>query len=225
MDHSFWSVILAGVYDVKNLKLKLRPNEESKYNSPWNIAEDFNIDMSFSPDDIAGMLTGYEADHSTGMDIPALSRWLYDYTGGYPYMVSRICKLLDERIAGTADFPEKKDAWTKEGGLEAVCLFLKEPNTLFDDMVKKLCDYPEMRNMLHDILFQGVRYSFEIDNPNINIGVMFGFVKENRNAVVIANRLFETKLYNLFLSEAELEGRRAGELMDGRNQFVVHGML
>ena len=225
MDHSFWSVILAGVYDVKNLKLKLRPNEESKYNSPWNIAEDFNIDMGFCPGDIAGMITEYEADHSTGMDIPAMSRWIYDYTGGYPYMVSRICKLLDERIAGTADFPEKKDAWTKEGGLEAVRLFLKEPNTLFDDMVKKLCDYPEMKNMLHDILFRGVRYSFEIDNPNINIGVMFGFVKEKRNAVVIANRLFETKLYNLFLSEAELEGRQSGDLTDARNQFIVHGML
>ena len=63
--------------------------------------------MSFCPRDIAGMLTEYETDHSTGMDIPALSQWIYD-TGGYPYMVSRICKILHERIAKTADFPEKK---------------------------------------------------------------------------------------------------------------------
>lgn len=40
------------------------------------------------------------------------------------------------------------------------------------------------------------------------MGVMFGFVKEKENAVMIANRLFETKMYNLFLSEAELEGRK-----------------
>lgn len=33
-DFTFKSVILAGVYDVKNLKLKLRPEEEKKYNSP-----------------------------------------------------------------------------------------------------------------------------------------------------------------------------------------------
>ncbi len=52
-------------------------------------------------------------------------------------MVSRICKLLDERIANTADFLERKDAWTREGVLEVLRLFLKEPNTLFDDMVKK----------------------------------------------------------------------------------------
>ena len=43
---TFKSVILAGVYDIKNLKLKLRPDEERKYNSPWNIATPFNIDMS-----------------------------------------------------------------------------------------------------------------------------------------------------------------------------------
>lgn len=225
MDTTFQSVILAGVYDIKNLKLKLRPDEESKYNSPWNIAEDFHMDLSFNPKEIAGMLMEYEADYSTGMDISAVSQWIYDYTGGYPYMVSRLCKLIDERIAKTADFPEKKDAWTREGRLEALRLFLKESNTLFDDMVKKLYDYPEIKDMLYDILFRGVRYSFEIDNPNINVGVMFGFVKEEENAVMIANRLFETKMYNLFLSEAELEGRKIDNSVTESNRFVVHGML
>lgn len=43
-----------------------------------------------------------------GIDIPALSQWIYEYTGGYLYMVSRIWKILHERIAKTADFPEKK---------------------------------------------------------------------------------------------------------------------
>lgn len=37
-DKTFYSVILAGVHDVKNLKLKLRDDGEHKYNSPWNIA-------------------------------------------------------------------------------------------------------------------------------------------------------------------------------------------
>ena len=35
---TFHSVILAGVYDIRNLKLKIRPEEEHKYNSPWNVA-------------------------------------------------------------------------------------------------------------------------------------------------------------------------------------------
>ena len=44
----FHSVIFAGVYSIKNLKLKLRPESEHQYNSPWNIAADFKIGMAFS---------------------------------------------------------------------------------------------------------------------------------------------------------------------------------
>ncbi len=44
---TFQSVILAGVCDIKNLKLKIRPEVEHQYNSPWNIASDFMVNMSF----------------------------------------------------------------------------------------------------------------------------------------------------------------------------------
>ena len=70
-------------------------------NSPWNIAADFLIDMSFSIQDIEGMLQEYEQDHKTGMDTRALAELIYDYTSGYPFLVSRSCKLMDEYISGT----------------------------------------------------------------------------------------------------------------------------
>ena len=57
------------MYDIKNLKLKIRPAEEQRYNSPWNIAAKFTIDMGFSAEQIAGMLQEYESDHQTGMPI------------------------------------------------------------------------------------------------------------------------------------------------------------
>lgn len=43
---TFQAVILAGVYDVKNLKRKIAADGESKMNSPWNIAADFLVEMS-----------------------------------------------------------------------------------------------------------------------------------------------------------------------------------
>ena len=73
---AFQSVILAGVTDIKHLKRKIRPDEESKVNSPWNIAADFTIDMSLSETGIKGMLDEYEADHHTGMDTGAIARML-----------------------------------------------------------------------------------------------------------------------------------------------------
>lgn len=62
LESTFQSVILAGVYDIKNLKLKIRLEKEHQYNSPWNIAADFTVDMSFAAGEIAGMLEEYEAD-------------------------------------------------------------------------------------------------------------------------------------------------------------------
>lgn len=56
----FHSVILVGVNDIKNLKMKICPDSERQYNSPWNIAAKFNLDMSFSVDQIAAMLQEYE---------------------------------------------------------------------------------------------------------------------------------------------------------------------
>ena len=56
---TFRSVILAGVTDIKSLKRKIRPDEAHKFNSPWNIAADFNIDMSLPVEGIVGMLDEY----------------------------------------------------------------------------------------------------------------------------------------------------------------------
>ena len=83
------------------MKRKLRDDEEHKQNSPWNIAADFDVKMSFSVEDIAGMLREYEADYHTGMKVSEQAGLLYDYTSGYPFLVSRLCKLMDEQLAGT----------------------------------------------------------------------------------------------------------------------------
>ncbi len=98
----FYSVVLAGVYDIKNLKLKLRSDEEHQYNSPWNIAADFDVEMAFSADQIAAMLQAYETDHGTGMDVREVAGEIYQYTSGYPYLVSALCKLMDERLPDDA---------------------------------------------------------------------------------------------------------------------------
>lgn len=44
--------------------------------------------MSFNVADIAGMLGEYENDHHTGMDIDVMAELIYDYTSGYPVLVS-----------------------------------------------------------------------------------------------------------------------------------------
>lgn len=198
---TFQSVILAGVYDVKNVKMKIRSDTDHKVNSPWNIATDFLVDMSFNQNDIKGMLEQYEDDHHTGMNTELMAGKIYDYTSGYPFLVSKICKLIDERIFGSEKFPERSDAWTKEGIHTAVNILVSEKNTLFDSLIGKLIDYPELKGMLSSILFEGRDYPYVMTNHAIEIASMFGFVCNDHNVVKVTNRIFETVLYNHLLSE------------------------
>ena len=204
----FHSVILAGVYDIKNLKLKIRPDEEHQYNSPWNIAADFDIDMSFSVKQIVSMLEVYEADYHTGMDTNAVAEEIYQYTSGYPYLVSAICKIMDEKLPYKDSFAQNHDIWTKEGVEEAVKLLLRSKTTLFDSMVKHIREYKDLKELLYAILFQGEQVAYNQYNHTIALACMFGYVVDDGVYVQVANRIFETCLYNWFLSEEELRRRQ-----------------
>ncbi len=222
---AFQSVILAGVYDVKNIKQRLRPDGEHRVNSPWNIAADFLLDMNFSVKDISGMLAEYESDYQTGMDIKEIAQFIYDYTSGYPFLVSRICKLMDERITGSEGYFDRKLVWTKEGVLEAVKILLIEKNTLFESITGKLADYPRLRELVYSLLFTGRKISYNPLSPSIEIAEMFGFIKNFRGDAVISNRIFETVLYNLFLSEEMLDSEEYRIALQERNQFIQNGHL
>ncbi|MDO4340111.1 MAG: AAA-like domain-containing protein [Eubacteriales bacterium] len=202
---TFQSVILASVYDVCNIKQKRKPEDDHEQNSPWNIAAEFDVEMGFSAADIAGMLQQYEADHNTKMDIGAVSELLYDYTSGYPFLVSRLCKLMDEKISGTNGFKNKQSVWTKGGVLEAVRRLLSEKNTLFDSLIGKLNDYPDLKDMIYLLLFQGQTIVYNADDLATDMLLMFGFVKVEHETVQIANRIFETRLYNYFLTLPEVQ--------------------
>ena len=66
---TFHSVVLAGLHDIKTLKLKLRPDDEKKYNSPWNIAAKFTVDMNLQPSEIKPMLDEYCKDKGVSKGI------------------------------------------------------------------------------------------------------------------------------------------------------------
>ena len=221
----FQSVILAGVYDIKNLKQKIRPDIEHQYNSPWNIAADFKIHMSFSADQIAVMLEEYEEDHQTGMRVTEIAKEIYRYTSGYPYLVSAICKYLDEEIPEQKGFDNPANVWTTEGIAEAVKLLLNANIPLFGSMMRHINEYPDLRKLLYVMLFQGERVAYNPDNRTIELARMFGYVVNQHGMVQVANRIFETRLYNLFLSEEELESAMSKMAKQDQNQFIVEGKL
>ena len=220
---TFQSVILASVTDVKHLRSKIRDDADSKENSPWNIAADFTIDMSLSEAGIKGMLDEYEADHHFSIDTAVIAKLIRDYTNGYPFLVSRICQLIDEQVSKSMDLPA---AWTRNGFDEAIKLILAENNTLFQSLTKNLNNYPDLRSSIRSILMNGTKLTWNPDQNDIVQMQMYGFIRNDNNAVRIDNRIFETRLYNLFLSDEELKNNifsRKGDL--AKNQFVEDGIL
>ena len=197
-DFTFKSVILAGLYDVKSLKLKIRREEEAKYNSPWNIAVDFDVDMSFSPNEISTMLEEYCTENSISMDIDKLSEELYFFTGGYPFLVSRVCQIIDEKI-----FEAEKKPWDIIHVQEAVKMLLEEKNTLFDSLIKNLENNKELYDYIEDIIVGGNDKNFNMYNPLIEIGSRYGYFKNINGKVGISNKIFGEMIYNYMVSKLE----------------------
>lgn len=211
---TFWSVILAGVYDVKNMKLKLRPDEEKKYNSPWNIAVDFDVDMSFSPKEIATMLQEYESDHHTGMDITTMSEEIYKYTNGYPYLVSWLCKWMDKNTPY---------AWNASSVQLAIKGILNSRNnTLFDSLRSNIENNAQLKDLIFRILYEGESFMYNHANPVIELGEMFGIFVNKNDYVAISNKIFEIYLYNYSISVMQLEKDNASL---SRDQFIDNGKL
>lgn len=222
---TFQSVILAGVYDIRSIKSKIGADGDRLENSPWNISADFLVDMSFSVSDIAGMLKEYEDDHRTGMDIGKISGLIYEYTIGYPYLVSRICSIMDERIAGTDKFPDRGSVWTERGFYEAERMIVKEDNPLYQSLIRKLNLHPEFRTMVYELLFTGRPIPYVSTNSYIKDAVMLGFVRNENDTAIISNRIFETVLYNYFIGEEFAISKMYHVGVRERNQFITDGRL
>lgn len=171
------------------------------------------------------MLVEYEQEQKTGMVIAAISRNIYEYTAGYPYLVSLICKLLGEEIPGMEGFEDRRKSRTVAGIAEAVNIILKSNLPLFDSMVKQLDMYRDMRKAVEDILYQGKRIPFSPDSKSINMGIMFDFLKEKNSQVVIANRIFEMRLLYMFIADEALDSEAFDRGEREKNQFVKNARL
>jgi hypothetical protein len=197
-DYTFHSVILAGVHDIKSLKSKIRPEEEQKYNSPWNIASEFNVDMSFSKEEIGTMLEDYVSSTGVKLDEEYFSEKLYFYTSGYPFLVSKLCKIIDENI-----MDKEKLEWKEEYLEKAVKELLNESNTNFDSLIKNLENNSKLKKLVYKVIIDGDLVTFNKDNPLIMLGVIYGFFKSQGGKLKIQNRIYEQRIYDYMSSLIE----------------------
>ncbi len=124
--------------------------------------------MDFSVEEIVVMIKEYENDYHTGMNIGMVAEEIYEYTSGYPVLVSAICKYIDEDLQ-EEDASSPKEAWSQEGVRKAVKKILIDDTLLFGSMIRHLNDFPEMKRMFQAILFRGSELAYSPDTKEINL--------------------------------------------------------
>jgi AAA-like domain len=191
---TFHSIVLAGLYDVKSLKFKMRSNEETKYNSPWNIAADFNVVMELLPHEIVPMLKDYAQEQNVSMDFQAVADALFYYTSGYPFLVSAMCKIVDEAI-----MPKKAERiWTAfDIEIAADKLIRAERSTTnFDTLVKNLENDPELYDLIYRLVVEGEFIPYNLHAPIVNFALQHGIVSDGPEGLMIHNRIYGEVITN-----------------------------
>jgi energy-coupling factor transporter ATP-binding protein EcfA2 len=193
-DATFHSVVLAGLYDVKSLRLKLGLNQEAKYNSPWNIAADFNVVMELQPHEIVPMLEDYCQEQNVRMNTEGVAHALFYYTAGYPFLVSALCKIVDEEIMSK----KTERVWTEFDIETAADKLIKaeRSTTNFDTLVKNLENSPELYDLIYRLVIEGEYIPYNLHAPVVNFALQHGIVGNSPEGLVIHNRIYREVIAN-----------------------------
>jgi hypothetical protein len=203
LEATFHSVVLAGVHDIKSLKSKIRNEQDKKHNSPWNIATDFNVKMEFSEQEIIPMLQDFAKERQVTVDTEGVAKQLVFYTSGYPFLVSKLCKIFDEMI-----LPSKNEKiWTVQDVDKTFQMILRESgNVNFDYVMKELNSNKTLFNLVYDIIFRSEAMYFNLDIPIFNLGSAYGILcPDENNNTVIHNRIYKERIANMMVGMVQLE--------------------
>ncbi len=205
-DTTFHSVILAGVHDVKTIKLKIREGEEEKLNSPWNIAADFDIDLSFHPPQIVTLLEDFQSENTNvEMQKKEIAEKIYFYTTGYPFLVSSMCKIIHEKITA-----KRKDKNWHLQDVETAFEMITDggyTNTLFDSIAKNLQNDKKLYRFVYEIIVDNQLKYFIVNDKIVSLAKTYSIIRQEKKECKIHNRIFEQRIYDLMLSIMNNSGK------------------
>jgi hypothetical protein len=154
--------------------------------------------MSFSKEEIVTMLKEYKDSNEINLDIDYFSEKLYFYTSGYPFLVSSLCKIIDENI-----MDKSSNEWKKEYIQKAVKGLLGYRNTNFDSLIKNIENNIKLKELVNKVSIDGREITYNEDNPAIMLGITYGIFKNKNGKLKIQNRIYEQRIYDYMSSLIE----------------------
>jgi hypothetical protein len=146
------------------------------------------------------MLQNYTNNTGVKLDIEYFSEKLHFYTSGYPFLVSKLCKIIYEDV-----MDKEKLEWKKEYLEKAVKELLKQSNTNFDSLIKNLENNKNIYNIVNNILVKGIAIEYNLHNPDINLGILYGIFKSEDGKLKINNKIYELLIYDYMISKIQTQ--------------------
>jgi energy-coupling factor transporter ATP-binding protein EcfA2 len=198
---TFHAVVLAGLHDIKSLKSKINPEASAQYNSPWNIAADFNVVMELQPNEIVPMLEDYCQEQQVTMDTEGVAEALFYYSSGYPFLVSAMCKWIDEQLLPTKlahpNTIGTEREWTVFDVETAADYLIRSSRntTNFDTLIKNLENHPDLYDLVYRMVIENEFIPYNNYAPLISLGLLHGIFR-NGQGVNIHNRIYREIIVN-----------------------------
>jgi hypothetical protein len=137
-------------------------------------------------------LEEYAHDRVVQLDSDALAEHLFYYTSGYPFLVSKLCKIFDEKL-----LPQKTEhTWTVHDLDLAAQRLIGEDNVNFQELSKNLDNNPELYQLTLNVALEGKSYPFDHNDHVANLGITYGIFANRNGRLAIHNRIYQEVITN-----------------------------
>ncbi|KJJ84023.1 ATPase domain protein, prokaryote domain protein [Candidatus Omnitrophus magneticus] len=178
------TIALVGLRDVRDYKLKIRPDEASLGSgSPFNIKAESILLGTFAKEDITELYAQHTND--TGQVFPKeIIDRIYELTGGQPWLVNAVANEIIEKILKSDDTKKITIAIVEEAKENII----KRRDTHLDSLIDKLKE-PRVKNIISAII-NGDTLVYDSFNDDLVYVLDLGIVAEKNNDIVFANEIY-----------------------------------
>ncbi|PUU86336.1 MAG: putative AAA-ATPase, partial [Halanaerobium sp.] len=136
----------------------------------------------------------------------------------HPFLVSKLAEIVDSEILVD---DEKK--WQKNYLDKAVKIILQKNLPNFDTLIKNIENNSDLEEMCVDLIVDGRKITYNLDNPTIEKGELYGIFKNDDGSLQIHNRIYEQRIYNYLISK--IENSMESDAFDFKDSFIDNGQL
>jgi hypothetical protein len=181
------SVALVGLRDVRDYKVRVRPDSESLGTaSPFNIKQESLSLRNFTEQEVAELLDQHT--HATGQAFePEARQAIFDQSQGQPWLVNALAAQLTTRY--DALVPDRAVSVTRDRVLEAREILIERPDTHLDSLVDKLRE-DRVRRTIEPILAGSLPVASTYDDDFSYVRDL-GLVAVRGGQRVIANPIYQ----------------------------------